>query len=156
MMQKLTAVALEDHSKYDCFVCCILSHGELDCVSGINGLTVKISKLMTNLQARSCPSLAGKPKLFFIQACQGDKKIGLTKVLSDATKEIEREFEAVGTNRSLNFYLRYVYDIFYLGTNPLNQSIFRNNLNNLCVKLLYRIFIFISWIKQTMTCSAAI
>ncbi|XP_071108634.1 caspase-3-like [Haliotis cracherodii] len=66
----------EDHSGYSCFVCCILSHGSENnhgSVYGVNCRDIAISSLTYPFQARNCPSLAGKPKLFFIQACQGDK-----------------------------------------------------------------------------------
>jgi hypothetical protein len=60
-----------DHREYDCFVCCILSHGGLGLVYGTNGKPVKIKDLTTSLTPSRCPTLANKPKLFFIQACQG-------------------------------------------------------------------------------------
>ncbi|XP_074644962.1 caspase-8-like [Tubulanus polymorphus] len=60
-----------DHSKYDCFVCFILTHGELGCVYGTDGEKVRISEITYLFSAMPCPTLKGKPKLFFIQACQG-------------------------------------------------------------------------------------
>ncbi|XP_013381129.1 caspase-8 [Lingula anatina] len=63
-----------DHSTYDCFVCCILSHGQLGSVYGVNGRLVLIKDITNCFKANLCTSLAGKPKLFFIQACQGKDK----------------------------------------------------------------------------------
>ncbi|XP_057709264.1 caspase-8 isoform X1 [Corythoichthys intestinalis] len=60
-----------DHSQMDCLVCFVLSHGEEGSVYGVDGLTVKFEELMEPLNGVGCSSLAGKPKLFFIQACQG-------------------------------------------------------------------------------------
>lgn len=95
MMQKLMKEALsKDHAKYDCFVCCILSHGERDCVYGSNGSKVKIKDLMENLQAIRCPLLAGKPKLFFVQACQGEERARVTNLQRDAP---EGKLEVVST-----------------------------------------------------------
>ncbi|KAF4080103.1 hypothetical protein AMELA_G00166580 [Ameiurus melas] len=61
--------AAMDHSRMDAFVCCILSHGEKGTVFGIDGESVAIRDL--TLPFAECSTLTGKPKLFFIQACQG-------------------------------------------------------------------------------------
>ncbi|XP_062852914.1 caspase-8 [Trichomycterus rosablanca] len=61
----------KDHSEMDAFVCCILSHGEKGSVFGVNGVTVSIRDLTEPFAL--CQTLMGKPKLFFIQACQGDE-----------------------------------------------------------------------------------
>ena len=65
-----------DHKNFDCFVCCILTHGVLSHLYGTNGKLVPIKDLTSVFQANRCPSLAGKPKLFFLQACQGRDKMG--------------------------------------------------------------------------------
>ncbi|XP_038605280.1 caspase-8-like [Tachyglossus aculeatus] len=61
-----------DHSAQDCFVCCILSHGNRGVVYGTDGQQASICSLTSYFTGSRCPTLAGKPKLFFIQACQGD------------------------------------------------------------------------------------
>ncbi|NXT07304.1 CASP8 protein, partial [Prunella fulvescens] len=61
-----------DHEDEDCFVCCILSHGKKGIIYGVDGQEVPIRELTTSFTAQNCNSLAGKPKVFFIQACQGD------------------------------------------------------------------------------------
>ncbi|KAF1666556.1 Caspase-8, partial [Aptenodytes patagonicus] len=62
----------EDHKDKDCFVCCILSHGKKGIVYGVDGQEVPIQELTTSFTGQNCRSLAGKPKVFFVQACQGD------------------------------------------------------------------------------------
>ncbi len=64
--ERSVAVAGEDHSDADCFVCVILSHGEEGYVYGTNG-RVSIDSIIKNFKGDASPSLAGKPKLFFIQ-----------------------------------------------------------------------------------------
>ncbi|NXS28733.1 CASP8 protein, partial [Pomatostomus ruficeps] len=61
-----------DHEDKDCFVCCILSHGKKGIIYGVDGQEVPIRELTTSFTVQNCNSLAGKPKVFFIQACQGD------------------------------------------------------------------------------------
>ena len=57
------------HSNHDSFVCCLLSHGREGAIYGSDNKLVKIRDLSKKL-AR-CDQLVGKPKIFFIQACQG-------------------------------------------------------------------------------------
>jgi caspase-like apoptosis-related cysteine protease len=61
-------VAAEDHSDADCIAVIVMTHGE----SGM--LAPRDSNIMYNVDllwqpftADKCPTLAGKPKLFFIQ-----------------------------------------------------------------------------------------
>ncbi|XP_042331400.1 caspase-10 [Sceloporus undulatus] len=57
----------------DCLVCCILSHGESGKIYGTDACLISIRTIMSYFTAKRCPQLAKKPKLFFIQACQGEK-----------------------------------------------------------------------------------
>ncbi|KAH0621640.1 hypothetical protein JD844_023168 [Phrynosoma platyrhinos] len=57
----------------DCLVCCILSHGESGKIYGTDAHLIPIRTIMSYFTAKRCPQLAKKPKLFFIQACQGEK-----------------------------------------------------------------------------------
>jgi len=65
----------ENQLDYSCFVLCILSHGSENKVYGTDGSgasgAIDISDITSLFNASNCPGLAGKPKLFFIQACQG-------------------------------------------------------------------------------------
>ncbi|CAL8332972.1 unnamed protein product [Boreogadus saida] len=61
--------ALPQHG--DAFVCCVLSHGEEDKVLGIDFGDVPIRKITSAFIAENCRDLIGKPKVFFIEACQG-------------------------------------------------------------------------------------
>ncbi|XP_019631416.1 PREDICTED: caspase-8-like [Branchiostoma belcheri] len=62
-----------DHSNHDCFVCCIMSHGTMGKVFSSDDVGIDICELIKPVNAMKCPSLKGKPKLFFIQACQGER-----------------------------------------------------------------------------------
>ncbi|KAG7273502.1 hypothetical protein CRUP_015878 [Coryphaenoides rupestris] len=55
----------------DLLVVCVLSHGERECVFGTDGRKVTLAELRRPFTSERAPTLAGKPKLFFIQACQG-------------------------------------------------------------------------------------
>jgi hypothetical protein len=68
----LDKASKDDHSNNDCIIVCVLTHGEQ------GSLWAHDTKYSTDLifnkfKGDVCPSLAGKPKIFIIQACQGDK-----------------------------------------------------------------------------------
>ncbi|NWZ61389.1 CASPA protein, partial [Acrocephalus arundinaceus] len=63
---------VQDHKDRNCFICCILSHGKSGAIYGTDEKPVSIRMLTTHFTAKECPQLAAKPKLFFIQACQGN------------------------------------------------------------------------------------
>ncbi|XP_017337605.1 caspase-8 isoform X1 [Ictalurus punctatus] len=91
MQNVVIEFATKDHSTMDAFVCCILSHGEKGAVLGVDGKSVAIRDLTQPFAA--CSTLTGKPKLFFIQACQGsDLQKGVW--LQDGTEEDELEEDA--------------------------------------------------------------
>lgn len=69
--EKVKTYSEKDHSNMDCFACFIFSHGEKDKIKGVDDQFVNIKDLVSCFSGSNCPSLAGKPKLFFIQACQG-------------------------------------------------------------------------------------
>lgn len=63
----------QDHTSYDCFMLFFMSHGRHDGVYGTDGEVLHIKYLTDHFSAKNCPSLANKPKLFFVQACRGNK-----------------------------------------------------------------------------------
>lgn len=81
MVQALAELAQQDHSALDCCVVVILSHGcqasHLQfpgAVYGTDGCPVSVERIVNIFNGTGCPSLGGKPKLFFIQACGGEQK----------------------------------------------------------------------------------
>ena len=59
--------ASRDYSRYDCFMCAILTHGEEGLIYSTDG-QIQIKDLISKFRAGN---LTGKPKIFFFQACQG-------------------------------------------------------------------------------------
>uniref|UniRef100_A0A8C9EIV8 Caspase 9 n=1 Tax=Pavo cristatus TaxID=9049 RepID=A0A8C9EIV8_PAVCR len=78
---ELRKLARLDHSALDCCLVVILSHGCQTShiqfpggIYGTDGKTIPIEKIVNYFNGSQCPSLRGKPKLFFIQACGGEQK----------------------------------------------------------------------------------
>ena len=65
----LESASMEDHSDADCILVAVLSHGELGILYASDH-SYKPDRLWSQFTADKCPSLAGKPKLFFIQVKQ--------------------------------------------------------------------------------------
>ncbi|XP_069961870.1 caspase-3 isoform X1 [Bactrocera oleae] len=68
----LNSVATEDHSQYDCFVLVVMTHGDKGKVCAADDF-YSTEELWEPLLGDNCPTLLGKPKLFFIQACRGKR-----------------------------------------------------------------------------------
>ncbi|TNN48223.1 Caspase-8 [Liparis tanakae] len=71
MRQELQTLGARSFLDEDALVVCVLSHGDMGCVFGVDDQKVSIQDLKQPFTSRRAPTLAGKPKLFFIQACQG-------------------------------------------------------------------------------------
>ncbi|XP_007230922.3 caspase-8 [Astyanax mexicanus] len=91
MLRTMKEFAEKDHSEMDAFVCCILSHGNKGTVMGADGEPVQIRDL--TLAFAHCQTLLKKPKVFFIQACQGEQYQKSARVQADGDDEDEESEE---------------------------------------------------------------
>eukprot|EP00731_Ephydatia_muelleri_P014377 Em0008g97a len=76
MRVQLDKTAKADHSKYDCLIIAVLSHGDEGVLYGTDSIagsksSLKVEELGTYFDSNGCPSLKGKPKVFILQACRG-------------------------------------------------------------------------------------
>ncbi|PAA75581.1 hypothetical protein BOX15_Mlig018347g1 [Macrostomum lignano] len=63
-------------AKHGSFVCFLMAHGRKDpqgrdCIIDGHGVQSPVLELAAKFKASVCPDLAGKPKIFFVQACRG-------------------------------------------------------------------------------------
>ncbi|XP_011407609.1 PREDICTED: uncharacterized protein LOC105314888 [Amphimedon queenslandica] len=58
-----------DHTHYNSFVCCLLSHGDSGKIFGSDNKPVYLDDIKAEIVG--IPSLLGKPKIFIVQACRG-------------------------------------------------------------------------------------
>jgi len=92
LLRELMQISLASHDNFDSFVCCILSHGYLDGVYGTDSQPVKMRDIASLFTGNFCPSLANKPKLFFIQACRGEEEDVGCALQSDDKDSTEDKF----------------------------------------------------------------
>ncbi|KAF7711255.1 hypothetical protein HF521_000266 [Silurus meridionalis] len=86
-MKNLLKNFSQKHHAGDCFVCCIMSHGSAEGVYGTNEIIVTKDDIFGPFTGKSCPSLNGKPKVFLIQACRGNKRHPPVHVQADSYEE---------------------------------------------------------------------
>ena len=101
MIEKLEKVREHIAATDDSFICCISTHGNEYGVYGIDGRPrinpegvadtralehkpVSIDSLSELFEPRACANLKGKPKIFFIQSCRGQKP---SKPIEDVKSE---------------------------------------------------------------------
>lgn len=86
--QQLKLYSAYDHTDNDCFACCVLTHGDHGHLYGYDS-KFAIDSVFTYFLGNNCPTLVGKPKMFFIQACQGDRlDPGVPVMAGDATDAV--------------------------------------------------------------------
>ncbi|XP_053353332.1 caspase-8 isoform X1 [Clarias gariepinus] len=87
MLSALNELRNKDHTNADCVVCCVLTHGYEGGLYGVDEGKVLLKDLIKLLDGEHCPSLRQKPKLFFIQACQGSQEQQVVFLQSDGPND---------------------------------------------------------------------
>ncbi|XP_055592854.1 caspase-like [Uranotaenia lowii] len=72
LLDTLKDVSKEDHTDNDCLVVVVMTHGEQGVLYASDS-KYNVDSLWKNFVGDACPSLIGKPKLIFIQACRGEQ-----------------------------------------------------------------------------------
>lgn len=101
MLSVMQDLSSRDHSQMDCLVCVVLSHGNEGSVYGVDGNTVAIRELMEPFSGQNCSSLIQKPKMFFIQACQGSDEQRPVYIESDGPTRGSIQSDAVAAKDSI-------------------------------------------------------
>ena len=86
---------------YASLVVCILSHGEPGTVHGVSGQPVNVSELQWEFSREKCPDLQDKPKIFFIQTCQGGKAQNRKEYSEEEAYDISTKLQET-TRRSMS------------------------------------------------------
>ncbi|XP_016839661.1 caspase-1-like isoform X4 [Nasonia vitripennis] len=89
VMNKLNELSEEDHSDNDCLCIFVLTHGLKNDLICAKDVVYKLENVWKPFTADKCSSLAGKPKLFFFQACRGDNLDGGIKMMRSGTTETD-------------------------------------------------------------------
>ncbi|XP_013408949.1 caspase-7-like [Lingula anatina] len=125
MLRTMGEVGRRNHSKNDCLALVVMSHGDEGIVYGTDGI-VELDILLAPLKGDKCPTLAGKPKLIFIQACRGTKLDGGVEVADEAgLDELDGRNHVHKIPAEADFLIAYsVVPGFFSWRNPTNGSWF--------------------------------
>ncbi|KAF4112841.1 caspase-22 isoform X2 [Onychostoma macrolepis] len=83
-IKALMAKYSNDPRHEDCFVCCVMSHGNKTGVQGSDGKICPLNDITSPFDGVNCSALIAKPKVFFIQACRGSEMQSKVVVTDDA------------------------------------------------------------------------
>lgn len=82
---KIKNLCREDFTDCDCIAFFIMTHGNNKQEIAAKDVYYSFDKVWEPFCADKCPTLAGKPKLYFISACRGKKKDSGKKIFSRGT-----------------------------------------------------------------------
>ena len=91
----LESIAKTDFSSYDAFICFIVSYCDSQGVLGVDGDSLSVREIIRPII--KCPSLAGKPKLFFIHNCRVYKEDTGPPITTPIDADIMVVFSGVDT-----------------------------------------------------------
>ncbi|XP_046391987.1 caspase-1-like isoform X2 [Ischnura elegans] len=128
--ETINKVATMDHSNADCLGIAVLTHGEHHGYLHAKDCLYSVEKLWTPFTADACPTLAGKPKLFFIQACRGQR---LDEGIAVRRTETDSGVNSYKIPSIADFLISYsTVDGYYSWRNPENGTWF---IRSLCEEL---------------------
>uniref|UniRef100_A0A8D8Y030 Caspase-1 n=1 Tax=Cacopsylla melanoneura TaxID=428564 RepID=A0A8D8Y030_9HEMI len=121
----LSNLSQEDHSDADCLVVAVLTHGLGERYLWAHDMPYFVEKLWLPFTADKCRTLAGKPKIFFIQACRGTKLDGGVRLVSRANTETDAGVNAYKIPSYADFLIAYsTVEGFYSWRHPENGTWF--------------------------------
>ncbi|RZF45855.1 hypothetical protein LSTR_LSTR010811 [Laodelphax striatellus] len=86
LKEVINEVSLGDHKDEDCLVVIVLTHGLGNGLLFAKDYAYPVEHLWAPFAGDKCLTLAGKPKLFFIQACRGEKLDGGLTLVKNCTQ----------------------------------------------------------------------
>ena len=95
--------AKKDHSDFDSLVFIIMSLCQDNEISGVGGRRASLEHVMTEYTSTNCPTLRGKPKLFFVQrfTILNPPKVSEGSIKSQCSTDEGIEMQPVSPNASI-------------------------------------------------------
>ncbi|XP_078051904.1 caspase-1-like [Augochlora pura] len=87
--ETIKQLCAENHGNSDCFCMFILTHGTAGDTLAAKDCYYPLKSIWQRFTGDNCPTLVGKPKLFFVQACRGNKYDGGVGVYSTENSETD-------------------------------------------------------------------
>ncbi|CAG7826807.1 unnamed protein product [Allacma fusca] len=116
----------EDHRLRDCLVVAIMTHGEKNHIYVKDGTLIPVNLIWEEFEADKCPTLAGKPKIFIIQACRGSSYDNGTRLYGSQEFIPSPRHNDVTDAAAFSYVIPNAADIFVAFSCPLGQYSWRN------------------------------
>ncbi|XP_052862873.1 caspase-7-like [Anopheles cruzii] len=133
----LKDVSEEDHTDNDCLVVIVMTHGEKGTLMAADTHApyrppYKVARLWERFVGNGCPTLRGKPKMFFIQACRGtllDPGVWVAGPVPRSTRDAAEKNEVYATSTAPDLLIAYsTFEGHYSLRNPKDGSWFIQSL----------------------------
>ncbi len=116
-----------DHSSYDSFICCIMSHGKEGHILGSDNEKISLNDIASLLNGDICKNLLDKPKIFIIQACRGTQiETGVTADGNDKQFELSpcvaSDFDSRVVSKVAHIFFGYASPLGYKAWRDLNKG----------------------------------
>lgn len=133
LIYRLKGLASDDHTDNDCIAMVVLSHGINSSLIYAKDNPYPVEYLWSSFTADACPSLAGKPKLFFVQACRGEKLDPGVVLSRELTTEVDSSTASYKIPNHSDFLIFFsTYDGYYSFRHPEEGTWF---IQSLCVEM---------------------
>ncbi|XP_073978810.1 caspase-1-like isoform X2 [Rhodnius prolixus] len=118
-------LAQQDYTDCDCLVVTVLTHGVESNYLHARDVLYRVGELWQPFTPDRCPTLAGKPKLFFIQACRGQNFDSGVRLISNRTQTDGASGDSYKIPKMADFLIVFsTVEGFYSWRNPENGTWF--------------------------------
>ncbi|XP_060881378.1 caspase-1-like isoform X2 [Metopolophium dirhodum] len=125
----LNELANADHSQNDCLAIVVLTHGVSQSFVYARDNPYPVEFLWNSFTADKCLTLAGKPKLFFVQACRGERLDPGITLRKETKTEVDSSTASYKIPKHADFLITFsTYDGYYSFRHPENGTWFIQSL----------------------------
>ncbi|XP_050427875.1 caspase-1-like isoform X2 [Adelges cooleyi] len=130
---RINKLSNDDHTDNDCLAIVVLTHGINSSFIYAKDNPYPVEFLWNSFTADKCPTLAGKPKIFFIQACRGEKLDSGVTLKRESKTEVDSSTAAYKIPKHADFLIAFsTYDGYYSFRHPENGTWF---IQSLCIEM---------------------
>ncbi|XP_029344970.1 caspase-1 isoform X2 [Acyrthosiphon pisum] len=129
LAHNLNELAKADHSQNDCLAIVVLTHGVSQSFVYAKDNPYPVEFLWNSFTADKCHTLAGKPKLFFVQACRGERLDPGITLRKETVTEVDSSTASYKIPKHADFLITFsTYDGYYSFRHPENGTWFIQSL----------------------------
>ncbi|XP_014262320.1 caspase-1-like isoform X2 [Cimex lectularius] len=124
----------QDFSQCDCLLVAVLTHGRINNYLHSKDHLYPVDMIWKPFSSDNCPTLAGKPKIFLIQACKGDQTDPGTQLISYNSTETDSS-DSYTIPTMADFLIAYsTVEGYFSWRNPENGTWFIRSLCDVFIK----------------------